>query len=151
MSKMAELSKNVPSLRWNKCLPFFNISEEKMPIKGVIVLFTSAVRSEGGFINASLKEVSIAPVIFITSVQTRVRSLTPFHSSGLSFIQTRLKIVTSQWILLSPRRAWWSLFQTNRPGTPTKKGRKKLYFHPSSLLLRVRETVKAAKVWEKFK
>lgn len=58
---------------------FSNISR-KMLIKSVLILFTSAVRSEGGFINASVKEVSMAPVIFITSVQTHVRSLTPSKS-----------------------------------------------------------------------
>lgn len=42
-----------------------NISRAVL-ITVVIVLFTSAVRREGGFFRASLKEVSVAPVIFIT-------------------------------------------------------------------------------------
>lgn len=40
---------------------------EAMLITETIVLFTSAVRSEGGFFKASLKEVSMAPVILISS------------------------------------------------------------------------------------
>lgn len=110
-----------------------------------MALFTSAVRSDGGFISASLKEVSMAPVILITSVQTRVRSFSLLRA--VLYPNTAEDTVISPRILHSPRRACWS-FQTNRPGTPTEKWRrkKKTLLSPSSLLLRVREAGKAAKL-----
>lgn len=54
-----------------------------MLIKETIVLFTSAVRREGGFFKACLKEVSMAPVIFITSARIHT-TLGNFTSTSLS-------------------------------------------------------------------
>lgn len=70
-----------------------NISKA-MLIKETIVLFTSAVRSEGGFFKASLKEVSMAPVIFITSAQIHLFHFLfrypHFHVSRLRFQPNKL-------------------------------------------------------------
>ena len=62
--------------------------------KRTLVLFTSAVRREGGFFKASLKEVSMAPVIFITSAHFHRRPHFPRllvgSSAGLTHIPAGL-------------------------------------------------------------
>ena len=82
-------------------------------------MFTSAVRREGGFFKASLKEVSMAPVIFITSASDPHRSLS--QATSLSSSPRRLFSWTHSHPSGScPRRAehGWSLF-------PKKKEKKK--------------------------
>lgn len=65
-----------------------------MLIKETIVLFTSAVRREGGFFKACLKEVSMAPVIFITSARihthTTLSNLTSTSPSSPLSEQTHI-------------------------------------------------------------
>ena len=80
-----------------------------------MVLFTSALRSEGGFFKASLKEVSVAPVIFITSARAHLRGTGTLSSGGFArfsfFFSSSLnknhkKNLTSRWIQSEPSRAW---------------------------------------------
>lgn len=111
-SNSADTERIIHTPRKRQRLVLAKISEA-MLIKEMLVLFTSAVRSKGGFFKACLKEVSIAPVIFITSVQIHLRTLTPSDSQ---FTFPSRTLVDPGWKnpgISCPRQAehGWSLLQ----------------------------------------